>query len=126
MIHKGLRERNFGDLRGQRYADVSPALFEPDFAPPNGETWKQFDQRVAQTWYEILSMIQPCEEQHTLLVTHGLVCRSVVRQFGHGIDAAPDSWHNTSVTVMASTEPHTISMLNDASHLEELAHGAQV
>ena len=42
-----LQERNFGDLRGTAYADLSDDPFGPDFAPPNGEDWPMFHARVA-------------------------------------------------------------------------------
>ena len=38
VIEPLLRERNFGDLRGRPYAELGFDMFEPDYAPPNGET----------------------------------------------------------------------------------------
>ena len=35
-----LQERNFGDIRGTPYAELGFDMFEPDYAPPNGETWE--------------------------------------------------------------------------------------
>src|SRR6266403_1841720 len=37
-----LQERNFGDLRGTPYVDLGFDPFEPDYAPPKGETWPVF------------------------------------------------------------------------------------
>eukprot|EP00930_Biecheleria_cincta_P050235 TRINITY_DN35408_c0_g1_i1.p1 TRINITY_DN35408_c0_g1~~TRINITY_DN35408_c0_g1_i1.p1 ORF type:complete len:161 (-),score=30.31 TRINITY_DN35408_c0_g1_i1:119-601(-) len=51
-----LQERNFGDLRGQFYAEFTKKygnVFAEDFAPPGGETWPQFRRRVAQAWSTI-------------------------------------------------------------------------
>merc|ERR1712190_589618 len=47
-----LQERNFGKLRGQLYSELGghATVFAPDYAPPDGETWKMFDERVAQAW----------------------------------------------------------------------------
>src|SRR6185369_14054279 len=37
-----LQERNFGDLRGTPYAELTQDPFGPDLAPPNGEDWPTF------------------------------------------------------------------------------------
>src|SRR5688500_9914481 len=72
------QERNFGDLRGRAYSDVGPEIFAPDYAPPNGETWAQFCERVARAW----SRAQVLAKQLSgslAIVTHGLVCRALIQ-----------------------------------------------
>jgi probable phosphoglycerate mutase len=71
-----LQERNFGDVRGTRYDQLGFDLFEPGYAPPNGETWEMFHARVDQAWARIRTMA--AVTPGTLaVVTHGLVCRSI-------------------------------------------------
>src|SRR5262249_57769876 len=45
-----LQERNFGDLRGTPYAELGFDMFEAGYAPPNGETWEAFHDRVDRAW----------------------------------------------------------------------------
>ena len=50
-----LQERDFGDLRGVPYAELSENPFGPDFVPPNGEDWPVFHARVAEAFAMIVS-----------------------------------------------------------------------
>jgi 2,3-bisphosphoglycerate-dependent phosphoglycerate mutase len=50
-----LQERNFGDLRGMRYAELTEDPFRPDFLPPNGEGWPTFHVRVADAFSFIVN-----------------------------------------------------------------------
>src|SRR5690242_18646205 len=45
-----LQERNFGDLRGTPYAELSEDPFAPGYVPPNGESVEGFHRRVAQAF----------------------------------------------------------------------------
>ena len=49
-----LRERNFGDIRGQAYADLKVNIFAPDYHPPGGETHQFFKERVARGYRKSL------------------------------------------------------------------------
>ena len=72
-----LHERNFGDVRGTPYAELSFDLFAPDYDPPGGESWERFEARMDEAWVRIQRAADRCEE-NLGVVTHGLVCRSVV------------------------------------------------
>ena len=81
-IDPDLRERNFGDHRGTSYAELGARgieLFAPGYAPPGGETWEAFHQRVDRAWEAATGLAaaqaqpQP-SKPHLALVTHGLVC----------------------------------------------------
>jgi 2,3-bisphosphoglycerate-dependent phosphoglycerate mutase len=50
-----LQERNFGDLRGLPYAELTEDPFGPDFVPRNGEDWPRFHARVAEAFAFIVS-----------------------------------------------------------------------
>src|SRR6266478_7177219 len=72
-----LQERNFGDLRGTPYAELGFDMFEPDYAPPNGETWPMFHERVDRAWTRVQELAASTTRGSLAVVTHGLVCRSL-------------------------------------------------
>jgi broad specificity phosphatase PhoE len=114
-----LQERNFGDVRGTPYDQLGFDLFEPDYAPPHGETWEMFHARVDQAWERIRAMA--ASTAGTLaVVTHGLVCRSIAARHVVLADGmlVPEKWENTSVTIVDAQTPWRVSMLNDIAHLE--------
>jgi broad specificity phosphatase PhoE len=114
-----LQERNFGDVRGTPYDQLGFDLFEPNYAPPNGETWEMFHARVDQAWERIQAMA--ASTAGTLaVVTHGLVCRSIAARHVRLADGmlVPEKWENTSVTIVDAQTPWRVSMLNDIAHLE--------
>ena len=113
-----LQERNFGDLRGLPYAELTENPFGPDFAPPNGEDWPTFHARVADAFDFIVSRRHSVNGT-LVVVTHGLVCRAVVERHAllpKGV-VAPERFDNTSVTVLHEDAPHAISLINCTRHL---------
>ncbi len=113
-----LQERNFGDLRGVPYAELTENPFGPDFAPPNGEDWPAFHARAAEAFEFIVSTRRRVKGP-LVVVTHGLVCRALVNRHARlpeGI-VAPELFGNTSVTVLHEDEPHTVRLLNCTRHL---------
>jgi probable phosphoglycerate mutase len=113
-----LQERNYGDLRGMPYAQLTENPFGPDFAPPNGEDWPRFHARVAEAFDFIVSR-RRCVNGALVVVTHGLVCRALVGR--HALlpegSIVPELFGNTSVTVLHEDPPHTVSLLNCTRHL---------
>ena len=114
-----LRERNFGLLRGRAYAEIGADIFAQDYAPPEGETWTQFDLRVARAWAAVKERAAALGSP-LVVVTHGLVCRSIASQFLSLPDGAtpPQRWANTSVTICEVAPPHVVSVLNSVAHLD--------
>ncbi len=116
-----LQERNFGDLRGRPYAELGFDMFEPDYAPPNGETWPLFHARVDRAWARVQALAE-ATHGNLAVVTHGLVCRSLAAR--HLVlaagDTVPERWENTSVTVVACPAPWRVSLLNCIAHLDDL------
>ncbi len=113
-----LQERNFGQLRGRPYDEIGPGIFGPDFVPPGGEGWPEFDARVARAWARALEHAAACAG-NLAVVTHGFVCRSLARQFlalPAGQDA-PQRWDNTGVTLCDPAPPHAVHLLNCVTHL---------
>jgi broad specificity phosphatase PhoE len=113
-----LQERNFGDLRGLPYTDLTENPFGPEFAPPNGEDWPTFHARVADAFEFIVSRRRSVNGT-LVVVTHGLVCRALVERHAllpQGV-VAPERFDNTSVTALHEDAPHAASLVNCTRHL---------
>jgi len=121
-----LRERDFGDVRGTPYAELAArgiALFGPDYAPPGGETWGAFHARVERAW-EAVERAAARSPGHLAVVTHGLVCHSMVsRRVGAalGPDAA-GAFPNTALTIVEGP-PWRVALLGCTAHLDALEEG---
>jgi probable phosphoglycerate mutase len=113
-----LQERNFGDLRGVPYAELSENPFGADFVPPNGEDWPTFHARVADAFAFIVGMRRSAIGA-LVVVTHGLVCRALVERHAllpEGV-IAPERFDNTGITVLHEDAPHGVSLINCTRHL---------
>jgi probable phosphoglycerate mutase len=113
-----LQERNFGDLRGMPYAELTEDPFGPDFLPPNGEDWPAFHARVADAFVFIVSRRRSANGT-LVVVTHGFVCRALVERHAllpAGV-VAPERFDNASMTVLHEDAPHRVSLLNCTRHL---------
>jgi 2,3-bisphosphoglycerate-dependent phosphoglycerate mutase len=117
-----LRERNFGDLRGTPYAELGFDMFALEYAPPNGETWPMFHERVDRAWERVQELAASTTRGSLAVVTHGLVCRSLAAR--HLIlrsgDAVPERWENTSLTIVDWPAPWRVRLLNCVAHLDGL------
>lgn len=118
-----LRERNFGDLRGIAYADLDVDPFAPGYVPPRGESWDDLHARVDRVWARVTATAGR-ERGDVVVVTHGLVCHSLVaRHLALDADAAEGGFGNTSVTVVESEPPWRVRLLNCTAHLDtDTAH----
>ena len=113
-----LQERNFGDLRGVPYVELTEDPFGPDFVPPNGEDWPRFHARVAEAFAFIVSRRRAVNGT-LVVVTHGLVCRALVERHAlvpEGI-SVPATFDNTSVTGLHENAPHAVTLINCTRHL---------
>jgi probable phosphoglycerate mutase len=115
-----LHERNFGDIRGTAYADLGFDPFDPQYAPPNGESWEAFHARVDRAWARVREAAA-ATEGHLAVVTHGLVCRSLAARHLtlSGDQAVPERWENTSVTIVEGRAPWRVGLLNCCAHLDD-------
>lgn len=121
LLDSLLHERNFGDLRGTPYSELSFDPFAPDYIPPAGESWQTFHARVDQAWRRAIAEADDTDG-HLAVVTHGLVCASVVSrlvQLADGVTLEGAGWRNTSVTTLEAGEPWTATLVNCAAHLED-------
>jgi 2,3-bisphosphoglycerate-dependent phosphoglycerate mutase len=113
-----LQERNFGALRGLRYDDIGTDFWKPDYLPPEGENVAMFDARVARAWRVVVERAA-ASKGNLIVVTHGMVCASIARQF-LALDPAlpaPTRWGNTSITLCEPVAPHRVHVLNCVEHL---------
>ena len=115
-----LQERNFGGLRGTPYAELGFDMFAPDYAPPGGETWEVFHERVDRAW-ALVQRTAAAAGGHLAVVTHGLVCRSLAAR--HLIlperQEVPVSWENTALTIIDHPAPWRVRLLNCTAHLDD-------
>ena len=125
-----LQERNFGALRGRPYSepDVGPNVFAEDFEPPGGESWEIFHARVDRAWKRVVEAAGDSEGP-LAVVTHGLVCQSVVSRLVE-LPASlvstgdPDvrlRFGNTSLTVLEGPDPWRVLLLACTAHLDNEA-----
>lgn len=114
-----LRERDFGELRGQPHALLGFNLFDRALVPPGGESWAAFYARVAQAWAHI-SQIAAQTPGNLLVMTHGLVCAALVERHFQlpSAFAPPTHWGNTGVTQIDAMAPWQVRQLNCTAHLD--------
>ena len=116
-----LQERSFGDLRGQAYDDLHArgiAPFAEDYAPPGGESWEVFHARVDAAW-SVVESAAARTVGHLAVVTHGLVCHSLVSRVlgGHPDPNAALTFPNTALSI-AEGPPWRLELVGCAAHLE--------
>jgi len=113
-----LRERNFGDLRGQPYDTLPSDPLRMRDAPPNGESADEFEARVAQAFAEIVRRRAGLADD-LVVVTHGLVIGAMLARHVDlaGAGDLPGHVGNTSLSVIGSIAPHRADLLNCTAHL---------
>lgn len=85
---KELREMHFGDWQGKTYDDLKEDLNYQawvedlrSIAPPNGESFAQFAERVEGGWAIIRNEILKMDSKTTAIVTHGGVIRYLLMKY---------------------------------------------
>jgi broad specificity phosphatase PhoE len=119
-----LQERSYGAIRGTPYAELREDIFGPDYVPPAGESWATFHARVDRAWGRIVAA--PAEVDGALaVVTHGLVCWSIVSRHVLGEPSACTSMRfgNTSVTIVDGPAPWRARLIDCTAHLDDATRG---
>jgi broad specificity phosphatase PhoE len=130
-----LQERSFGALRGTPYAELTANPFEAGYAPPEGETWADFHERVDRAWAAVEAAAAAKAEGHLAVVTHGLVCHSILARLvrlpaalvpgvRYGPDGPPLRFGNTALTVVEGPSPWTVARFACVAHLAASPEGA--
>lgn len=126
--HTGLRERHFGHLQGQTWAEIENGWPEdaklwrgrdPHWSPLGGESLTALRQRVASTVQELAS--QHMGEQ-IVLVAHGGVMDALYRLATRQPIEAPRTWHlgNAAINrLLWSPQGFTLVGWGDTLHLEQ-------
>ena len=114
-----LQERNFGDLRGTPYADLDFDPFAPGYVPPGGESWEALHERADAAWERVVQVARDTAGD-LAVVTHGLVCYSLVsRRLTLPDDLpAPTGFGNTSLTTIDAEPPWHVRLVNCTAHLD--------
>ena len=122
-----LQERNFGDIRGTPYAKLGFDLFAPGYAPPGGESWEAFHQRVDRAWARVRAEAA-ATPGNLAVITHGLVCYSLaLRHLALPGGGPPDMrLPNTALALIEPVPPFRVKLWGCTVHLEEAAAGAPV
>ena len=113
-----LRERDFGDWRGQPYDDLPQDPLHMAEAPPGGESMQAFADRCVRAWRALLAL-RALLPGPLVVVSHGLT----IRQWLAHLPVHPDGavltarLGNTAVTVVDAVPPHTVLLYNCTRHL---------
>jgi 2,3-bisphosphoglycerate-dependent phosphoglycerate mutase len=143
-----LEERSFGAIRGTAYADLGFDLMAPDYDPPEGESWPVFHARVDRAWAKVERhwadrYRDASETKHLVVVSHGLVCRSLIERRllpGMALDEHRDEGgrlhlRNTALTVIEprlggdpaggeTTFEYSVPLVGCVAHLDASEIGA--
>jgi probable phosphoglycerate mutase len=87
--------------------------------PPGGESWEELHARTDRAWERVLAR-QRETRGHLVVVSHGLVCHSLVTRrlaLGDGL-AAPVGFSNTSLTWIEPEPPWRVTLVNCIAHLD--------
>ena len=118
-----LRERNFGDWRGQPYDGMPVNPLTMLEAPPGGESAAAFAGRVARAFEHIVR--RRAGLGGTLaVVTHGLVIRALLASNASlpSTASAPAHLGNTSMSIVDAFPPYRVTVLNCTRHLAAGSH----
>ncbi len=119
-VDPDLQERNYGAIRGTPYAELTDDIFGPDYAPPEGETWDAFHARVDRAWDRLVAA-HGASADAIAVVTHGLVCWSIVsrRVLQEPSACTTMRFANTSVSILEGPAPWRARLVDCTAHLDD-------
>jgi 2,3-bisphosphoglycerate-dependent phosphoglycerate mutase len=121
-----LRERDFGQVRGLPYAQLTCDPFAPDYVPPGGESWAVFHARVAAA-FALVCSARRALAGNLVVITHGLVLQALVERhlsWPSELGPRPRLFSNTGVTELSAEPPYTPSLGDCCAHLQASGRGA--
>jgi probable phosphoglycerate mutase len=110
-----LQERNFGDLRGTPYDQLTVDPWAPGFEPPNGESVAVFHRRAAEA-FALIAERRRGLSGALVVVTHGLMCHALVENHARAT-AIPEHFDNAGLTLIDPAPPFAVQRLNCIEHL---------
>ncbi len=119
-LEQGLRERDFGALRGQPYDGMPVDPLTMEDAPPGGESLAEFRERSLLTLDRLTVLARSNPQADLVLVSHGLWIRAVIEARFSEAPAArrPLTIANTSVTLLVDGPPWRLEWAGCTAHLE--------
>ncbi len=114
----GLRERDFGDWRGQSYDDLPVDPLRMAQAPPGGESQAAFAERCRIAWTDLVQQRSRLDGV-LVVVSHGLTLRQLMADLPVAAEAGELAGRlaNTAVTLLDAAAPHTVRLFNCTRHL---------
>ncbi len=115
-------ELNCGKTRSIRVKRATNRTASETFAkamvPPSGESSGVFDGRVREAWAHVVKARRRLDGS-LAVVTHGLVCRSLLLQCLEPPPGAPvpSPFANSSLTIVEPSAPHRVRLLDCVGHL---------
>ncbi len=122
-LDPGLRERDFGEIRGMAYAALAEDIFAPGYAPPGGETWEAFYARIDAAWARTLARAT-ASDGDVVVVTHGLVVGAVLRRHCDAPPGVEIPLACPNAAMSRIVPPRTIALLACTAHLTPSAESA--
>lgn len=126
QVSANLKERNWGDLEGKPWSEIKLILDNLsleeryNYLPPNGESWKQFEERI---YGEIDSLVNKYPEENIAVFTHGGVIRALITRLLN--EPKQESFKydppNASITIFSYEDGvYSIERLMFTDHLNSL------
>lgn len=113
------RERHPGDHTHQTYDEAEAFFLDYDYAPPNGESYGQFDDRVRLA-FDKLIQLEGANGRTVAVMSHGMLCRAFLRCcMGIPNEKQPEFWRNSALTVVDYDGGWRLIRAADASHLDD-------
>jgi broad specificity phosphatase PhoE len=122
VVLQDLQERDWGDWSGKQWSEIQASLQSMtlderyEFTPPNGESWRQMEERLRRVLQTVTSMTLECIS----VVTHGGALRALMPILkGQPKETSFQyDFKNASVTIFELTDGgwHEI-VENDTAHL---------
>lgn len=122
----GMEERNWGDLSGKPWSEISPILNPMtleeryNYIPPKGESWKVFEQRLITS---VKNAIQANTSKVVGIVTHGGSIRALMPYLLNVSKEESFKYdpRNASISTFEFRDNNiTMISVDDVTHLEDL------
>lgn len=113
------RERHPGDHTHQTYDEAEAFFLDYEYAPPNGESQGQFEDRVRLA-FDKLIQLEGANGRSVAVMSHGMLCRAFLRCcLEIPIERQPEFWRNSALTVADYDGGWRLIRAADASHLDD-------
>lgn len=115
----GFRERDPGELTGNRYETCMEFFNDSTFEPPGGESVPVFEARVREAFTSLVER-EGGNGRRLAIVSHGMVCMAFLRIFTpEAIEGMDDfTSKNASVSILNYDGAWHAEQVLDASHLD--------